>query len=84
LIINVGSKNGFVENTGKVLINEEINSEIFLKRLRDQLLSNLPPKSIIVLDNASTHSEQYNKIPIKNNTKQQIKDWLNKNNIKFP
>jgi transposase len=82
-IIHAGSKNGFVENAGKVLINEEINSEKFEEWLRDQLLPNLPLQSIIVLDNAPTHSKQYNKTPTQSNTKQQIKDWLNKNNIRF-
>jgi transposase len=48
------------------------------------LLPNLPEKSIIVLDNALTHSRQYSRIPTQANNKKFITEWLTKNNISYP
>jgi transposase len=51
------SKNGFVKNGELILVYKEINSEIFEHYLRHKLLPLLPPKSVVVLDNASTYSK---------------------------
>ncbi len=42
----------------------------------------MPPNSVIVLDNASTHSRQYNKPPTQCSTVKTIKNWLT-NKINF-
>jgi len=66
-----------------VSINNEIKSEIFENWLITKLLPQLPSKSIVVLDNAPTHSRQINKPPVQNSNKNSIKDWLKTNNINF-
>jgi len=45
------------------------------------LLPNIPPKSLIVMDNASYHS--MTTIPKSNNRIGEMKDWLQKNKISF-
>jgi hypothetical protein len=60
-IIHAGSENGFVEGTEEIFINSEINGGKFENWLQNKLLPNLPPNSVVVLDNDSTHSRQYNK-----------------------
>ncbi len=78
-IIHAGSENGFVEEAEQMFIN----SEKFENWLQNKLLPNLPPNSIVVFDNASTHSRQYNKPPLQSANKNTIKKWLILNNIKF-
>ena len=41
----------------------EMNSEKFIDLLRGKLIPNLPPKSVVVIDNASYHSVQEDKCP---------------------
>jgi hypothetical protein len=57
-IIAAGNKNGFIKNSQKILVNEEINSEIFENWLKNDLLPNLTEKSVILLDNAPTRSRR--------------------------
>ncbi len=75
-IIHEGSENGFVDEAEQIFINSEINSEKFENWLQNKLLPNLPPNSIVVFDNASTHSKQYNKPPLQSANKNTIKKWL--------
>jgi transposase len=82
-LIHAGSVNGFVENTGLILVDQEINGETFENWLKNKLLPNLPEKSIICLDNAQTHSKQYSQIPNQNTEKEIITKWLTTNNIPF-
>ena len=55
-IIHCGSINGFVTDGQLVLMDKEINAEIYEHYLRQTLLPKLPPKSIVVLDNSGPHS----------------------------
>ena len=48
-----------------------------------QLLPNIPPTSVIVLDNASYHNKQKDKPPITPNRKDDIKMWLDEHNIEY-
>jgi len=83
-IIHAGSVDGFIENAYLILVNEGLNSESFEKWLSEKLFSNLPKKSIIVLNNVTTHSRYYSQIPTQASNKQFIKDWLTKNKISYP
>ncbi len=65
-------------------MDKELKAESFEKWLTEQLLPNLPKNSIIVLDNASTHSRQYSRIPTQANNKKFTIDWLTENNIPYP
>ena len=80
-VIHAGSEDGFVE--GALLITENnIESEIFEHWL-DALCQRLPVNSVVILDNASYHSRQYNNTPNTSNTKEEIKIWLETNRIDY-
>jgi transposase len=49
-----------------VLINENINSEIFYQWLVDDLLKIVPKNSIIVMDNAAFHKKSFIRKTIEN------------------
>lgn len=84
VIVHAGSKNGFVPNAclifkaGQVSgdYHGQMNSENFVKWLEQKLLPNIPPESVLILDNASYHSVQEDKVPTKSALKQDMIDWL--------
>jgi transposase len=82
-IIHAGSEDGFVDGAEQIFINNEINSDKFEDWLQNKLLPHLPPNSVVIYDNASTHSRQYNKPPTQSENKNSIKNWLILNKIKF-
>jgi hypothetical protein len=43
----------------------------------------LPPRSVIVIDNAPYHSEQWEKMPNKGSTKSTIQIFLEKHNLYY-
>ncbi len=57
-IIHAGSEDGFVDGAEQIFINNEINSDKFEDWLQNKLLPHLPPNSVVIYDNASTHSRQ--------------------------
>lgn len=59
----------------------EMNSELFRDWFVNDFINYLEEGSIIVLDNASYHSVQLNKIPSSNSRKAEILAWLANNNI---
>jgi transposase len=63
--------------------HEEIDGEMFEKYFSEQLIPNLPPKSVIVVDNASYHSRKKEQLPTKSWRKDKIKEWLNVHNNLF-
>lgn len=91
IIVHAGSKQGFVPNA--LYINKavrasgdyhlEMNSEVFEQWLRDQLIPNLPRKSVIIMDNASYHSIQIDKCPVQSTKKADIQGWLARHSIAF-
>ena len=58
-----------------------MNSEKFIGLLRGKLIPNLPPKSVIVIDNASYHSVQEDKCPTQASRKADMQTWLTKHNV---
>lgn len=60
-----------------------MNSDNFMRWMKEKIVPNLPPRSIVVMDNAPYHRTQINKTPTMGNTKKDLKDWLKKNNIEF-
>jgi len=83
-IIHAGSKDGFVPNAELILVNKELNGENFEKWISEQLLPNIPKQSIIVLDNAPTHSKRKHSVPTQQNNKKFITEWLTERKIPFP
>lgn len=61
----------------------QMNEGNFMKWLTEKLLPNIPPQSVIVLDNAPYHSVLEEKRPTKSSLKGQIIDYLTKHNIDF-
>ena len=58
-----------------------MNSEKFDVLLRGKLIPTLPPKSVVVIDNASYHSVQEDKCPTQSSRKAYMQAWLTKHNV---
>ena len=61
--------------------HDSMNHETFLAWFEKQLLPNIPPTSLIIMDNASHHSKIQNKAPTRSCRKSDIIQWLEENNI---
>ena len=70
IVVHSGGTDGFIpgglftfkggSSTGDY--HDEMNSEMFTKWLREQLIRNLSEKSVLVLDNASYHNIQIDRL----------------------
>lgn len=58
-----------------------MNHETFTEWFETQLLPNIPPRSLIIMDNASYHKKMVNKAPTKCSRKNEIIKWLKDNSI---
>ena len=58
-----------------------MNSDVFEHWFEEKLLPNLPEKCIIVLDNASYHSRQVEKIPTMNTLKADMINFIKDHGI---
>lgn len=86
IILHAGSDKGWVENAlflsaknikdAKVDYHQDMSAEVFEKWFTEWLLPNIPANSVIVMDNASYHSAQKEKIPNSNSNKETIKTFL--------
>ena len=63
--------------------HDEMNFEHFQSWFQDQLVPNIPPDCLIVMDNASYHSCCQEFIPKMSSRKSMI-DWLTHHNMQFP
>jgi hypothetical protein len=65
-------------NPSFVQVHSEINSVIFNKWVEEQLVPALPPKSLVVMDNASYHSviKEGTKAPTSATRKGDMQKWL--------
>ncbi|KAJ8953023.1 hypothetical protein NQ318_015385 [Aromia moschata] len=93
IILHCGSENGWVNNClklcGKKLEDSNVDyhrnmtSEIFEELFKEILIPNLERNSVIVLDNASYHSKQIEKIPNKSSKKADIQKFLNSHGVQY-
>ena len=60
-----------------------MNTEHYMEWFTQQLLPNLLPNSVIIVDNTTYHNKQKDKPPTTANQKDDIKQWLNRQNIKY-
>jgi hypothetical protein len=60
-----------------------MNGDYFLKWVTEQLLPNLSPNSVVVMDNASYHSMKLQNHPNTAWKREDIVQWLNDNEIAF-
>ena len=58
-----------------------MNGPHFVEWFQKQLLPNLPPHSVIVLDNAPYHNTVIEKVPVKSSTKPIMQNWLSNHGI---
>lgn len=92
-ILHAGTENGWIPNTlflsakninhCNLDYHEDTTGEVFEEWFKNKLLNNVPERSVIVMDNAKYHSRQLNKVPNNSNTKLQIQEFLQKNDIYF-
>lgn len=91
IIIHAGGEQGFVPNayirfkSGQKSgdYHDAMNYKNYEKWLTEKLIPNLPPKSVLVIDNAPYHNNQLNKPPNSNSTRNTIKTWLLERGIPF-
>ena len=90
IIINAITKDGWVPQAKTVFKSQkksgdyhgQMNWDIFRKWFCEQLLPNIPPNSLIIMDNAPYHNVlSSTSAPIKSSKKSEIKSWLENNNI---
>lgn len=91
IIVHAGGERGFVKNALLIFqsqqktgdYHDDMNYDNFSRWVQNMLLPNLPPNSVVVVDNASYHNVQDNKKPTSSSLKQTIMDWLGHNNVAF-
>lgn len=91
IIVHAGGEMGFIPNA--LLIwksgsssgdyHNQMNHENFMKWAGKQLVPNLCPNSIIVMDNAPYHNVEKYKVPTSNSKKADMIAWLNSKGIPF-
>ena len=88
IIVNAITKDGWVNGAELVFeakkrtgdYHGQMNWENFSKWFVDQLLPNLPPASLIILDNARYHNTQVDEqYPSNRSSKEQLQSWLTHN-----
>jgi hypothetical protein len=87
IVVHAGGAEGWVQGADLVFrsktnsadYHDEMNSEHFMEWFTEQLVPNIPPNSVIVLDNATYH----NKPPTTATRKDDIKKWLDEHNIPY-
>lgn len=91
VIVHAGGESGFVPNallTFKAGIksgdyHDNMNSDNYERWLRTKLMPNLPPNSVVVVDNASYHNKQVDAAPTANTKKADMQIWLRQKGIPF-
>ncbi|CAG2246402.1 unnamed protein product [Mytilus edulis] len=94
VVLHAGCETGFLKGCDLVFkgmstdgrdYHTEMNGKVFEQWVEKQLVPALPPKSLIVMDNASYHSVRVDgtKAPTSNSRKGDMKDFLNKHGLKF-
>ncbi|KAJ8909981.1 hypothetical protein NQ315_013573, partial [Exocentrus adspersus] len=90
IIVHAGGKNGFTSN-GLLIFHsgsaksgdyhDDMNHTNFSKWVESQLIPNLPPKTFLVVDNASYHNVKADKSPTSGSRKGDMINWLIEHNI---
>ena len=73
----------FRSKTNSADYHIEMNAEHFMDWFTLQLLPNIPPNSVIILDNATYHNKQKDKAPTTATKKENVKKWLDEHNIQY-
>ncbi|XP_031836267.1 uncharacterized protein LOC116428588 isoform X2 [Nomia melanderi] len=89
IIVHAGGQNGFVPNAGLIFKIDSATSDYygqvdaanFESWIIELLLPNIPPNTVVVMDNAPYHSVEMNKPPNKYAKKADMLSWLEQNNV---
>ena len=86
--MHAGSKAGFLKGTelvrkAKSSTGDEMNGDNFFKWVKEKLIPHLPPKSVLIIDNATYHNIQVDKCPTQASRKADIQAWLTRQHIPF-
>lgn len=92
IILGAGGKDGWIPDTTLIFksrkntgdYHDEMTADHFEEWFKTVLLPNLPPNSLIILDNASYHTRRIEPIPCQSWTKKRMQEWLEARNIAFP
>ncbi|KAJ2954281.1 hypothetical protein O0L34_g2532 [Tuta absoluta] len=91
IIVHAGGRDGFVNN-GLLIFKShsktgdyhgDMNTVNFHKWITERLLPNIPPNSVVVMDNAAYHCTQIDKKPTMSCVKRVMQDWLTRRNVLF-
>ncbi|XP_078050767.1 uncharacterized protein LOC144477154 [Augochlora pura] len=88
IVLLAGGRSGFVDGTELVYRSEStagdyhghMDAENFEKWIRKRLLPNIPPETVIVMDNAPYNRVELNKPPSVYASKKRMIAWLKENN----
>lgn len=91
VIVHAGSEAGFVPNalllfeagTKSGDFRDNVNYENYTEWIRSQLIPNLPPNAVLVIDNASCHNKQYDPAPTSNAKKADMQQRLMEKGIAY-
>ena len=89
--VHAGTDKGFIQGVSLVFkaktsqrdYHNEMNGENFMRWLNERLLPNLPPNSVLVVDNAPYHNRQEDKCPTTATRKAEIQAWMDRNRIPY-
>jgi hypothetical protein len=90
-VVHTEVEEGFIPNVLLMLksgyksgdYNSSMNYNYYTKWLKQKLIPNLLPKSILITDNTPYHNVQLNLAPTSSARKHSFIEWLSKNNISF-
>ena len=91
IIVHAGGVAGWISKADLVFrakcksgdYHSEMNAEHFLEWFERQLCTHIPMGSLIVMDNASYHNTQIEKIPTKSSRKSEMREWLTRHSISY-
>ena len=89
IILHAGYEGGFVPNADVVFkahsssgdYHGEMNHKTIVRWLEDKLIPKLPPKCVLVIDNAAYHNVQVDICPVRATRKPLIQEWLTRQGI---
>ena len=91
IVLHAGSKAEFLKGTELVWKakssngdnHDELNGDNFFKWVKEKLIPHLPPKSVLIIDDAPYHNLQVDKCPTQASRKEDIQAWLTRQQIPF-
>ena len=81
IVVHAGRVKGWVDGADY----HEMNTEHYMEWFTQQLLLNVGPNFVIIVNNSTYHipKQTKDKVPTATNRKYDIKQWLNRQNIRY-